>query len=93
MKNDGVITLPKSGQPGTQNTPAVQSGDLHLNIGVAGSHAMNSLKESANKLVKAMDQTVDPKNIVNLANALASTITTQTNLVKTLMQIEKEFKK
>lgn len=89
MQKDGIITLPKSGQPATGSIQVVRSEDLLLSIGVAGSHAMSSLKNSAAKLVDTMEKSNDPKHIVGLANALATTIQTQVNVVKAMMDFQR----
>ncbi len=89
MQNTRHATNLPIGSKETLPTPAGQSAGLPASIELAGSHAMNTLKSSANILIDSMQKSNGPKEICDLANALATTIQTQTNVVKALMEFKK----
>lgn len=81
--NAPVTILPTSQTGLIEKIPPVSSDDLRESLKKAVSHSLNSLNKSATSLCNILEKPdVNPKTAIDAANALATTIQTQVNLIK-----------
>lgn len=89
MSDEKITTLPTSKLTSMKGIQAELSEESRSALKVATSGAMSSLTESSSLLIEQMKKTVDPKVLIEAANALASTVQTQVNMVKVAKDVFK----
>jgi len=83
MPSEPVTTLPTSQTGSIEKIPPVSSDELKDSLRKAISHSLSSLNKSATSLCTILEKPdVNPKMAIDAANALATTIQTQVNLIK-----------